>query len=793
MQKTNLLYLTLLLILSLTLFSFAQDKTRLVIWGFPEDESWVGVHAQAKYFEKLHPNVEVVMGVPGGRGGMDPQKLMTAIAGGTPPDLIWQDRFAVGSWAARDAFLALDDLIARDSVNPNEYYPACWQETIYQGHVYALPYNTDARALYYNKDLFREVGLDPNRPPKDWDELEVYAKKLTKFENGKPIRMGFIPNFGNSWLYLYGWQNGGEFMSPDGKICTLNDQRIVEALEWMVKVYDMLGGRAKVVSGFEAGFQGQITDAFNIGKVAMKIDGDWCLDGIARYAPNLNFGVAPPPSPKGKPIITWSGGFSLAIPVSAKHPELAWQFAKWMNSIEGNIYGGKIQQEFNRKHGKPFYIPRMSANKQVNQVLFSTFLPDDPNYQSAIKTFLDLLEVSRFRPVTPVGQLLWDEHVRAFDDASYHIRTPKEALDFGTKNVQKELDKIFKKKPYKLLNVPITLTIVFLLVGMVFLYLIIRFLIALPRNAIGRQEAFTGLLFASPWLLGFLIFTIGPIVASIIFSFCEYDVLHPAKWVGFDNYLNLLWFKVETSSESATYTKVFTVNDPLFWKSIWNTVYMAIFGVPLSMLLSLSIAMLLNTNVRGMTLYRTIFYLPAIVPVVASTILWRWFLNPQTGIMNVLLSYIGITGPNWIGDPLWTKPALIIMLLWGAGGGMIIWLAGLKGIPEQLYEAAEIDGSNWWQRFWHITIPMLTPYIFFNLIMGIIGYFQIFTQAYLLGGPADSLLFYVLNLFFQAFQYFKMGYACAMAWILFLIILGLTIVQIKLAPRWVHYELERKF
>ncbi|MDI6783276.1 MAG: extracellular solute-binding protein [bacterium] len=784
--------LILILFLTLASFSDAAEKIRLVIWGFPEDESWVGVHAQAKYFEELHPNVEVVMGVPGGRGGMDPQKLMTAIAGGAPPDLIWQDRFAVGSWAARDAFLALDDLIARDSIDPNDYYPACWQETVYQGHVYALPYNTDVRALYYNKDLFREAGLDPNRPPKDWDELVAYTKKLTKFENGKPVRMGFIPNFGNSWLYLYGWENGGEFMSSDGKTCTLNDPKIVEALAWMVNVYDLLGGRAKVVSGFEAGFQGQIADAFNIGKVAMKIDGDWNLDVFARYAPHLNFGVAPPPSPKGKPVTTWSGGFSLAIPVSAKHPELAWEFAKWMNSTEGNLYGGKIQQEFNKQHGRPFYIPRMSANKKVNQVLFSTFVPNDLNYQAALKTFLDLLEVSRFRPVTPVGQLLWDEHARAHDAATNHILSPKEALDLGAKNVQKELDKIYKKEPYPLLNVPLVLSLILSLVGLVAIYLIFRFKRALPKSSMARKEAYAGIIFATPWILGFIIFILGPIMASIVFSFCEYDVLHPARFAKFDNFINLLRFHRDEAN-------LLVANDGLFWKSLWNTIYISIFGVPLSMVVSLIIAMLLNTKVRGMTGYRTLFYLPAIVPIVASTILWRWFLNPQTGIMNVLLGYIGITGPNWIGDPAWTKPSIMLMLLWSAGSGMIIWLAGLKGIPEQLYEAAEIDGSNWWQKFWHITIPMLTPYIFFNLIMGIIGYFQIFTQAYLLAGveatigPADSLLFYVFYLFNNAFQYFKMGYACAMAWILFLIILGLTLIQIKLAPRWVHYELERKF
>jgi multiple sugar transport system permease protein len=233
-------------------------------------------------------------------------------------------------------------------------------------------------------------------------------------------------------------------------------------------------------------------------------------------------------------------------------------------------------------------------------------------------------------------------------------------------------------------------------------------------------------------------------------------------------------------------------NDILFWKSLWNTIYISVIGVPSSMILGLAIALLLNTKVKGMELYRTFFYMPAIVPVVATVVLWQWLLNPQTGLFAAILGKFGIIGPNWFGDPAWSKPGLILILLWGSGASMIIWLAGLKGIPETYYEAAEIDGCNTWKQFLYITIPMLSPYIFFNLIMGIIGYFQIFTQGYILGGGGDALLFYVLHIFNNAFQYFKMGYACALAWVLFFIILGLTIIQIKLAPRWVHYESDEK-
>jgi multiple sugar transport system permease protein len=218
--------------------------------------------------------------------------------------------------------------------------------------------------------------------------------------------------------------------------------------------------------------------------------------------------------------------------------------------------------------------------------------------------------------------------------------------------------------------------------------------------------------------------------------------------------------------------------------------------VPVGMALGLAIALLLNLKIRGMAVWRTFFYLPAIVPMVAASVLWIQILNPQIGLLNHALEpvfgFFGSKPPGWLMDPLWSKPAIIVMGLWGAGGGMIIWLAGLKSIDNALYEAADVDGANEWQKLWHITLPQLTPYIFFNLVMGLIGTFQVFGQAFIMtqGGPKDSTLFYVYHLFNNAFRYGHMGYASAMAWILFLIVLAFTVMQLKLSKRWVHYEHE---
>lgn len=289
-----------------------------------------------------------------------------------------------------------------------------------------------------------------------------------------------------------------------------------------------------------------------------------------------------------------------------------------------------------------------------------------------------------------------------------------------------------------------------------------------------RREAKFGYFFISPWLIGFACFAIGPIIASFYLSFTSYDLFTPSKWVGWGNYKGLF-------------------EDPLFLTSIFNTVYYVIFAVPLGIIFSLSLALLLNQRVRGIATYRTIFYLPAVTSGVAVSLLWMWLFNADFGLINFFLEKLGLSGVAWLVDPEWAKPAFILMSLWGAGGGMIIFLGSLQGVPAQLYEAAEIDGANWLHKFWHITFPMISPAIFFNLIMGIIGSFQIFTQAYIMtgGGPANATLFYVLYVFRNAFMLLKMGYASAMAWILFILVLILTLIQFKFASKWVYYETKK--
>ena len=290
-----------------------------------------------------------------------------------------------------------------------------------------------------------------------------------------------------------------------------------------------------------------------------------------------------------------------------------------------------------------------------------------------------------------------------------------------------------------------------------------------------------GLLFASPWLIGFGIFGLFPIVASAFFSFCRYNIVRPPRFIGLENY-HLLLFE-----------------DPLFWKSLYNTLFFTAFSVPLSLVFSLSLAMLLNQKLRGIAVFRTIFYMPSVIGGVATIMMWLWVFNPDYGLLNSFLRWVlGLFGaravelPKWLLDEKWAKPALILMSLWGAGGAMLIFLAALQNVPESLYEAADIDGAGRWRKFLNITVPQISPTIFFNLVMGVIGSFQVFAQAFLMtaGGPNKATLFYVLYLYQKAFQDLQFGYASALAWILFAIIMVFTLLILRSSKLWVYYESE---
>jgi len=297
--------------------------------------------------------------------------------------------------------------------------------------------------------------------------------------------------------------------------------------------------------------------------------------------------------------------------------------------------------------------------------------------------------------------------------------------------------------------------------------------------SLARREALWAYAFITPWIIGFIVFTIGPMLASLYFSFTDYNIVSAPRWIGLANYINLF-------------------HDNLFWHSLSITFKFGLVALPLGLVFSYLIAVLLNTKLAGINVWRTIYFLPSVIAGVAVALLWVRIFDTRYGILNPFLEHFGIKGPGWLSDPKWVLSALVIMSLWGVGGNVIIYLAGLQGVPTDLYDAAKVDGATAWQRFIYVTLPMTTPVIFYNLVLGLIATFQYFTEVYVisssnssgggLGGPARSTLFYNIYLYQNAFKYFHMGYASTMAWVLFVIVLVLTLLIFRSSDVWVYYE-----
>ena len=656
-------------------------------------------------------------------------------------------------------------------------------------------------------------------PARDGQHVKIFSKesaclKLSRWDERGNLRIvGFEPQHGNAWLYLYGWANGGRFLNEDGRTCLLDAEPIREALQWTTDVYDALGGADKVVA-FRKSFQNQAQDPFILGQIAMFIHGDWFMRDLVRFKRNMRFGTYPPPIParrfrEGAPKVTWIAGYAYCIPSTCPEEKLeaAWALVKFLSSVEGGMILN--EHDAQREHGQGrLYISRMKANRKLHEEQIRRYVdvPEVPErIRTAMRTHTQMVDRAYFRPVSPVGQVLWNAQADAQDLAWSHTMSVEAALKNQAAFVQRALDSFYAPpRGTSIVNWRLLLAGYFLALVVVGAVLFRRFRRTWGWKGETRSEARAGLTFVLPWLVGFVVLSGGPIVFSAIMSFTEYDVINDARFVGLDNYREMFttdWGGPDEEGKETVPTGV--------RRALSNTLYMAI-GLPIGMLIGLLLAMLLDSGVRGLQFYRTLFFIPAIMPIVAASILWLWVFNAQSGLLNWVLQAIGLdllidwmntrfewfnlSQPiGWLTNKSTSKPALIIMGLWAAGSSMIIWLAGLKDIPAHLYEAALIDGAGPMQRFLRITLPMLSPYILFNLIIGLIQTFQIFTQAYIMtpnGYPERSTYFYVYKLFDECFTYFRLGYGAAMAWVLFVILVVLTLINMRLSKKWVFYASE---
>lgn len=714
----------------------------IVVWNSGAGPTRAGREAALRAFESANPGFKV-KSLSLSAGGVDPQKLFTAILGGVPPDVVYQDRFLIASWASRGAFLPLDAWMRSSRFDASALVPASLAECRWGGRTYGIPVSSDTRALYWNKALFRRAGLDPDRPPRTWSELLQCSRALGRL----PGVVGFDPLHGAATPYLYVLQAG--------------EKGVAFALE----CYEASGGfktvqQALLASGPEA------QSAFASGKVAMQIDGDWSLSELKRLAPELDFGCAPPPVPDGSPQAarTWSGGNAMVVPRGARNADGAWRLIAFMTSREGSM----IQQREAARWAadrRLEYVPPLSSRIEDSIATGSN------RFLQAREVHRKLLADAPTRPVDPDANQHWSTLLRA--SAEFIEGRGELRLDALSPYIEPP-DTRLSERVGASLSEDMPWIISACVVGVMVLVACVGFYLRRKRS-----DGWIAICFLAPTLIGLIGWTLIPAIQSLVTSFTMSDGLSQGRWAGLENY-----------------SSVARADAGGFWRLAFNAFYLAGIGIPLAIATGLSLALLLRQSRPG---WRALVFSPSIVPPVVSTLLWFWILQPDsaTGALNwvwvrTITPALGYAPPDWLGSASWSKDALIIMSLWGAGGGILVWLAALRRVPASLRDATRIDGASPWRAFQSVTWPAISPIVFLGLVAGLVGALQEFDRPYLfhrddgLAGPADSLATPAYQVFRLGFMEFKFGSAAAAAWMLAALILAVLALQFASARFWVR-------
>lgn len=783
-----------------TAFAFAAlahpaTELRLVVWD--GDESLRVLRSVVADFEKHHPGVKVKLENVDYRYFF--QRLLSQVAGNTAPDVAMLDPQNFQKFAKREALVRLDELISQSpDFHIQDYYKPIVDVFKWNDGLYVLPRDVAPIGLiYYNKRLLKEAGLGEPDGTWTWDfepRPELGDKcftncmaKLTKRDaRGKTIRWGFAPSWTGAFTDTVAFSLGARYVDDPQNFKHLNftDPRVVRAFDF---VRGLANDKHWMPSQTELTSVAQTTavELFISQRVAMYQCGIWDVPHIRQAlkpgSPEFfewDITTAPgyrDPKTGNVDRAAPTGGSGYAIMRSTAHPTEAWELVQWMAGPPGMRAMAKagIAQPAMRKLAQgPDWIPgpdtpveqrypasRIVTDKAVDYVVF----PPTADYWAEVSGLV-------FAKTEPIYS---------------GTMSAEKALKEGNQMATVRLQGILKEEGLKPFDWRggILVAVLLLAATVAWVYAPER---GVKRTTAQKIENRASLWFLSPWIVGTLVFTVGPMLLSLLMSFTDWDIIRAAKWRALGNYEEAL------------------LQDARFWQTVKVTLVYTLVSVPLGLVFALALALLLNTRVRGMPVYRTLFYLPALASLVASSLIWRKVFQPDGGLLNTLLfgtegkrdlfglaTWLGTNGqlPNWLGDEKLALPSLILMSLWGVGGGMVILLAGLQSIPDFYYEAATLDGAGLWQKFRVVTVPMVAPALFFTLITGVIGSFQAFTQAYVMtqGGPNDATRFYMLHLYDQGFGNLRMGYASALAWLLFVAVFVVTRLQWKL-NKSIYYE-----
>lgn len=756
---------------------------RVLHWGDKrEDEIVASLVAE---FEALPENRGIrVLRINLGSPAQVATKLQTMMAADDPPDLFYLESERVADLGSKGLLADLDAFIERDAarvasaeaagapIDLEDFFPAVLAAFRFDGHqigrgpLLGLAKDFTTVGFYYNRDLFRRAGI--SEPPAGgwtWEEFVAAARAIGRL----PGCYGADFATWEQMIRICLFTHGVDFASPGFEQFHFDDPRVVAALtqlrDWFDEGRTLLSAKTVAETGQEPFLAGNIGMAGPFGR--------WKVP-LYRDIRAFEWDFAPLPHVAGMPPANGALTVAWAMSSRARHPEASWRLIKYLCGPRGQA---KICET-----GLAIPVLRSLArspcfrNADVPPSRDEVFLagaesarpvewPGDPRYREQLRNGMEQI-FKLGAPIEPVLRRV---------DAEWRSNRPDTALA-----------RAYPPMPWRLIALGILIPLALVLIGA-----LVWGWRARPGRLAGREEL-AGWAMVSPWVLGFVLFTSFPIVLSLLLGFTRWSGMKPldtAEWVGWDNFRELLLF------------------DQTFRKAIWITAWYALLAVPTGQVAALGAALLMNRDLRGIHAFRAIWYLPSVLAGVGMAVMWKWVFHHEHGLLKLLLDPLlsvvnaaaaivgwdtAWTTPQWLtrDAETWGVPVFVIVNLWTLGGTMMIYLAGLKGIPPELYEAADIDGAGAWGRFRNVTLPMLSPVIFFNVIMAIIASFQVFTQVFVMtgGGPGTATHFYVFYLYKQAFDLHQMGYASAMSWLLLILVLALTLLVMRGSRRWVYYE-----
>jgi ABC-type sugar transport system permease subunit/ABC-type glycerol-3-phosphate transport system substrate-binding protein len=803
MQRSNLerlgarcVFVFVLFLLSVVSFGEAI-QLRMAVWD--GNDGLPVLREELRNFEKAHPGIKVKL--ENVEFNTYFQKQLSQMAANVAPDVMMLGAGQIQMFAKRDMLLPLDPFIeSTPGFDLDAYYKSAIQSSRFKGSLYILPRDVaPVGIVFYNKDAFREAGIPFPDGTWTWDYQERPELKekdfiwvmhqLTKFDkNGKATRWGYSPAWPGILAELFVYSSGARFVDNDEAPTKVlfDDPRIIKGYQWAADLalkYHYMPTQTQINSEM----QSNAAQLFASGKIAMFQGGVWETQGIRNKnvlgSPEFfDWDVALAPAFKDGTRAATTGGSGYSIVSQTKYPKESWELVRWM--------AGRPGMEAMARAG--FAQPAIKSMAKEPPWLYSESDPPDRKYPVNKAVMDEAAEYAITGSTADYWQQITDLVSPRNDQIWNGTATAEDVLKTEARLGNAEIKKIMRQKETEPFNWPAA--IVF---GLGILFAIIGWVYLPERgqklSSRGKIENRIGYLFIMPGLIGLLLFAVGPMLVSLLMSTAKWDILTPAGWRGLGNYHDAFF------------------DDGRFWKAIGVSAIYTVITVPMGVIASLGLAVLLNTKLKAMPIFRTIFYLPALASTVAASLIWQKVFQKDGGLLNVMIfgtdgtgnllgiggllhAISGTAGPvDWLGNEQFALFSICLMSLWGVGGGMIILLAGLQGVPQHYYEAAELDGASPWRQFRTITVPMVAPSLFFVTVTGVIGSFQVFTQAFVVtkGGPNDATRFYMLHLYEEAFRNLHMGYASALAWILFVVIAIVTALQFKV-NKYLYYESEVK-